>query len=165
MAVIKSSKIFISIRHPHATCIINAQPKDTTTTFTAHTFPSADRLYAPRPADACVQMKMDEQHSTGRSGVSQTAFWAVIVPPTQQMCRAAPSPLSLGAFLLWKHHSEVLLAQPPLRADALPPQSHSDAPRLPWADGGAARKGPHHNNLDCRRVRAPLDVLSPPKFS
>lgn len=93
MAVIKRSKIFISIRHPHATCIINAQPKDTTT-FTTHTFPSADRLYAP--ADACVQMKMDEQHSTGRSGVSQTAFWAVIVPPTQQMCRAAPSPALPG---------------------------------------------------------------------
>lgn len=28
MAVIKRSKIFISIRHPHATCIINVQRKD-----------------------------------------------------------------------------------------------------------------------------------------
>lgn len=38
MAVIKSSKIFISIRHPHATCIINAQRKDTATfTTTTHT--------------------------------------------------------------------------------------------------------------------------------
>lgn len=47
MAVIKSSKIFISIRHPHATCIINAQRKDTAT-FTPHThfhhhIPSARR--------------------------------------------------------------------------------------------------------------------------
>lgn len=56
MAVIKSSKIFISIRHPHATCIINAQPKDTTTTtFTTRVRGSPGRVCA------------DEQHSTGRS--------------------------------------------------------------------------------------------------
>lgn len=50
MAVIKSSKIFISIRHPHATCIINAQRKDTATFSTStrsyfhHHIPSIGQL-------------------------------------------------------------------------------------------------------------------------
>lgn len=90
----------MSIRRPHATCIINAQPKDTTTTFTTRTFPSADLLHTQQPTNTCVQMEMDEQHSTGRSKVSQTAFWNIIAPPTQQMCRDALSLLSLEVFLL-----------------------------------------------------------------
>lgn len=105
MALIKSSKIFISIRRPHATCIINVQPKDTTTTFTAHISVSGSPAHAAAHRYCtCVQMEMDEQHSTGRSKVSQTAFWDVTVPPTQQMCRAALWMLSLGVFLLGKHH-------------------------------------------------------------
>lgn len=38
MAVIKSSKIFISIRHPHATCIINVYRKDAATSSHTHAY-------------------------------------------------------------------------------------------------------------------------------
>lgn len=63
MAVIKSSKIFISIRHPHATCIINAQRKDTATFFLfltttpthTYTFPSAYSPSSLQPDAACAE--------------------------------------------------------------------------------------------------------------
>lgn len=64
----------------------------------------------------CVLVEMEktlwmrhfEQHSTGESEGSQTAFWDIIQPPTQQMCCSALSlpQLSLGLFLLGKHHLE-----------------------------------------------------------
>ena len=120
MAVIKSSKIFISIRHPHATCIINAQRKDTGTfTTTAHMY---TRFHHHIPSAHCSQLpgvyvwiqeiklwtSHFEQHSRGRAEGSQTAFWDIIQTPTQQMCWFAPSLpwLSLGVFLLEKQHRE-----------------------------------------------------------
>lgn len=59
MALINSSKIFISIRRPHATCIINAQPKDTTTTtffFFYHIHNFHQRISCTRsgPTSTCV---------------------------------------------------------------------------------------------------------------
>ena len=89
-----------------------------------HTLPSP---YPPptrlQPANACVfvcvcvlgriqetelWMSHFELRSTGRSEGSQTAFWDIIQPPTQQMCRAALSlpRLSQGVFLLGKQHLE-----------------------------------------------------------
>lgn len=130
MVLIKRGKIFISIRRPHATWIINAQPKDTTTTFTTRTIPSADPLHTQQPTIACVQMGMDGRHPTGRSKVSQTAFWDVAAAPTQQMCGAALSLFSLGVFLLGKHHPE-LPSRLPLGAAALSSQSHSAHRYLP----------------------------------
>lgn len=129
MAVIKSSKIFISIRHPHATCIINAQRKDTATfTTTTHTHTHTSITISPlhtcsrlmhvylcvrvcmlgRIQETELWMSHFELLSTGRSKGSQTAFWDIIQPPTQQMCRAAlPLPwLSLGVFVLGKQHLE-----------------------------------------------------------
>lgn len=117
MAVIKSSKIFISIRHPHATCIINAQPKDTTTTFTARTFPSADLLDTP-PMRVCRGERMS---STPRGGQGS----ARLHPGTslRRLRSRCVAPLSLGALLVGKRHPEVLVSQPPLRADVQPPHS------------------------------------------
>lgn len=88
-----------------------------------HTYPSPYSLHTLQPAAACVYiyvcvpgqiqemgvwMSHFEQHSTGRSEGSQTAFWDIIQPPTQQMCWVAPSlaRLSLGVFLLGKQHLE-----------------------------------------------------------
>lgn len=67
----------------------------------------------------CVEMEIAlwmrhfEQHSTGRSEGSQTAFWDIIQPPTRQMCCAALSlpRLSLGVFLLGKHHLEFAVSR------------------------------------------------------
>lgn len=123
MALIKSSKIFISIRRPHATCIINAQPKDTTT-FTTHTFPSADLLHTQQPTNTCAngngwatlhrEVKGQPDCILGRHCAASTAdVWCCSLT-------ALPGSVSAGETPSWAS-----VSQPPLRVDALPSQSHS----------------------------------------
>lgn len=117
--------------------------------------PHAFLLADPR-AHTATHQHVDEQRSTGRPKVSQTAFWDATVPPTQQMCGAALSLLSLGVFLLGKHHPE-FLSHPPLRVDVLPSQSQ---PAREFADAplscGRRNTQPEH----AERCRESLQIVS-----
>lgn len=101
MVLINSSKIFISIRRPHATCIINAQPKDTTTTFPTYRVPSADlpRTHSGPPVRVCKWKWMSVTPQGGQRSAEMHS--GTSLRRLRSRCVAPPSRRSPRACLCW----------------------------------------------------------------
>lgn len=126
MVLINSSKIFISIRRPHATCIINAQPEGHNNNFYhIHISIGGSPAHAQRPTGTRVcKWKWMRRHSTGEvKGQPKCILGRRRAAYAADVSRR-PSRRSPRECLCWGNTIlSFRLSPPPPRVDVLPSRS------------------------------------------